>query len=292
MAQTPRVEFVLFADRQAPLRARLALAAAAAETAGHVANHGQPLRQVLPAPALPRGRDLDLRRREHPDPGGPDARSSPSSPPRAPTSGSSRTSSASTSSRSSSSARRWARSRPRTPRRAGRSSRTTAPRACRRTISSPRTRSSSAAHGNPALAAAMDLWWAQLETYTRRDQLSLPYVLYKSRPRGEALGLELQVREPLLPALPAPARRPLRPERAPEEQAPLQPLLRRGLRRHPRRLHGAEAPRSPTRRTDPRAGRGLRAFKRARRPPWRGTCWVSSRYRRSCPAPPAGRAPA
>jgi hypothetical protein len=35
-------------------------------------------------------------------------------------------------------------------------------------------------HGNPALAAAMDLWWAQMETYTRRDQLSLPWVLHRS----------------------------------------------------------------------------------------------------------------
>ena len=35
-------------------------------------------------------------------------------------------------------------------------------------------------HGRPALAAAMELWWEQMQTYTRRDQLSLPYVLYKS----------------------------------------------------------------------------------------------------------------
>ena len=26
----------------------------------------------------------------------------------------------------------------------------------------------------------MDLWWEQMATYTKRDQLSLPYVLYKS----------------------------------------------------------------------------------------------------------------
>ena len=26
----------------------------------------------------------------------------------------------------------------------------------------------------------MDLWWAELMNYTKRDQLSLPYVLYKS----------------------------------------------------------------------------------------------------------------
>lgn len=35
-------------------------------------------------------------------------------------------------------------------------------------------------HGNPALEGAMDLWWEQLATYTKRDQLSLPYVLHKS----------------------------------------------------------------------------------------------------------------
>ena len=29
----------------------------------------------------------------------------------------------------------------------------------------------------------MELWWRQLETYTKRDQLSLPYVLHKSRLR-------------------------------------------------------------------------------------------------------------
>jgi len=33
---------------------------------------------------------------------------------------------------------------------------------------------------NHALEAAMDLWWQQMQIYTRRDQLSLPYVLYKS----------------------------------------------------------------------------------------------------------------
>jgi hypothetical protein len=36
-------------------------------------------------------------------------------------------------------------------------------------------------HGRPGLEAAMDLWWAELEAYTRRDQLSLPYVLFRSR---------------------------------------------------------------------------------------------------------------
>ena len=36
-------------------------------------------------------------------------------------------------------------------------------------------------HGSPALAPAMDLWWSELQAYTRRDQLSLPYVLFKSR---------------------------------------------------------------------------------------------------------------
>ena len=36
-------------------------------------------------------------------------------------------------------------------------------------------------HGRPALGPAMELWWAQLEEFTKRDQLSLPYVLYRSR---------------------------------------------------------------------------------------------------------------
>lgn len=40
-------------------------------------------------------------------------------------------------------------------------------------------------HGDPALEAAMDLWWEQLETYTKRDQLSLPYVLYRSGIRAK-----------------------------------------------------------------------------------------------------------
>jgi Protein of unknown function (DUF616) len=35
-------------------------------------------------------------------------------------------------------------------------------------------------HGSPALAPAMDLWWEQMERYTKRDQLSLPYVLHKT----------------------------------------------------------------------------------------------------------------
>jgi hypothetical protein len=35
-------------------------------------------------------------------------------------------------------------------------------------------------HGSPKLEAAMELWWQQMQTYTRRDQLSLPYVLFKS----------------------------------------------------------------------------------------------------------------
>ncbi len=34
--------------------------------------------------------------------------------------------------------------------------------------------------GDPALEAAMDLWWSEMEAHTRRDQLSLPYVLHKT----------------------------------------------------------------------------------------------------------------
>ena len=40
-------------------------------------------------------------------------------------------------------------------------------------------------HGNPALERAMDLWWEELETYTKRDQLSLPYVLHKTGIRAK-----------------------------------------------------------------------------------------------------------
>ena len=36
-------------------------------------------------------------------------------------------------------------------------------------------------HGNPVLAEAMDLWWSELQNYTQRDQLSLPYVLFNSQ---------------------------------------------------------------------------------------------------------------
>ncbi len=35
-------------------------------------------------------------------------------------------------------------------------------------------------HKHPSLAVAMDDWWAQLHTYTKRDQVSLPYVLWKN----------------------------------------------------------------------------------------------------------------
>ena len=35
-------------------------------------------------------------------------------------------------------------------------------------------------HGSPALEAAMALWWDELEAGARRDQLSLPYVLFRS----------------------------------------------------------------------------------------------------------------
>jgi hypothetical protein len=35
-------------------------------------------------------------------------------------------------------------------------------------------------HRRPALQAAMELWWAELEASTRRDQLSLPWVLFRS----------------------------------------------------------------------------------------------------------------
>lgn len=40
-------------------------------------------------------------------------------------------------------------------------------------------------HDAPGLDGAMDLWWQQLATYTKRDQLSLPYVLWKSGLRAK-----------------------------------------------------------------------------------------------------------
>lgn len=36
-------------------------------------------------------------------------------------------------------------------------------------------------HACPQLDAAMALWWEQVTTYTARDQISLPYVLWKSQ---------------------------------------------------------------------------------------------------------------
>jgi hypothetical protein len=35
-------------------------------------------------------------------------------------------------------------------------------------------------HGSPQLDRAMELWWSQVSTYTARDQISLPYVLWKT----------------------------------------------------------------------------------------------------------------
>ena len=36
------------------------------------------------------------------------------------------------------------------------------------------------AHDHPDLETAMQLWWQQLNIYTKRDQLSLPYVIWKT----------------------------------------------------------------------------------------------------------------
>ena len=113
--------------------------------------------------------------------GGSDAARSRSSSPPAPTSASSRTASARASPRSSSSAGRWARSRPPTWRRAWPSSRRYRDEGL--PADPPFTENAIIfrRHGSPALAAAMDLWWSELQAYTQRDQLSLPYVLFKSR---------------------------------------------------------------------------------------------------------------
>lgn len=34
-------------------------------------------------------------------------------------------------------------------------------------------------HGHPKMADAMQEWWVQFQTYTKRDQLSLPYIVWK-----------------------------------------------------------------------------------------------------------------
>ena len=78
-------------------------------------------------------------------------------------------------------------------------------------------------HGNPALAAAMDLWWEQIATYTQRDQLSLPYVLYKSELKVKLWDWNYKFVNPYF--LRYLHRRGIaqRPERASEEQALLRP---------------------------------------------------------------------
>ena len=128
----------------APLRARLAVAAAAGGDGGPLAHHGEPLRQVLPARDLSRGRGLDLRGRQHADAGGPHA----------PHRGVPRLRRRHRALPAQAALRhlRGVRLRPeggedparRTPSGARRSSPSTAPRGCRTTISSPRTPSSSA----------------------------------------------------------------------------------------------------------------------------------------------------
>ena len=61
-------------------------------------------------------------------------------------------------------------------------------------------------HGKPGLGEAMDLWWSELRTLhpARPAEPALRAVHVGAR--GQDLGLELQVRESLLHALPAPAR--------------------------------------------------------------------------------------
>jgi len=36
-------------------------------------------------------------------------------------------------------------------------------------------------HQHPGLAAAMEDWWSELNIYTQRDQLSLPYIIWKQK---------------------------------------------------------------------------------------------------------------
>ena len=91
-------------------------------------------------------------------------------------------------------------------RRAGAARASTAPRACPTDHLFTENAIIFRRHGNPALAAAMDLWWAaDADLHPARPAEPALRALQVGA-RGEALGLELQVREPLLPALPAPAR--------------------------------------------------------------------------------------
>jgi len=49
-------------------------------------------------------------------------------------------------------------------------------------------------HRSPMLADAMDLWWDQINRYTKRDQVSLPYVLHKTGLPWVALDREEGIR--------------------------------------------------------------------------------------------------
>lgn len=51
-------------------------------------------------------------------------------------------------------------------------------------------------HGSPLLAEAIDLWWSELQTYTQRDQLSLPYVLYRTGLRAKIWDWNYKYRNP------------------------------------------------------------------------------------------------
>ena len=177
----PGSSFVLFADRRPRFVRGWQWRPLPRGDRGAFADPRQPLRQVLPARIFPEAEILDLRRRQHADPRRPRRRSSPSSSPRAPTSGCSRTSSASTSSRSSSSAGRWARSRRRTPARARRRCAHYRAEGLPRRPSLHRERH----HLPPARQRRRSprRWssgGSSSATYTKRDQLSLPYVLHKS----------------------------------------------------------------------------------------------------------------
>ena len=77
-------------------------------------------------------------------------------------------------------------------------------------------------HRAPALASAMDLWWDQVHRFTKRDQISLPYVLHKSGLPWIALDRDVGIDPTLVKVRP---------------HAPL-PIHRRILRRFRRILLG------------------------------------------------------
>ena len=77
----------------------------------------------------------------------------------------------------------------------------------------------------------MELWWAQLEEFTKRDQLSLPYVLFRSGLAVKLWDWNYKYENPYFMRYLHRRGALERPERVPEEQAALRPGARPALRR-------------------------------------------------------------